>query len=340
MSHPRRIIAVASALALALAAADAAAAPARRKLYVANGGGDDVSVIDAATHQVLGRIEVGLHPQGIAAPASQDVIYVTIDGGKAGELLWIDPRSDAVTKRLAVGPKPNQLAVTPDGRFAYVPCRDGYWDVVDLGAARVVTRIFTGGRPHNTLASADGARMYLAPMGAPKQVTIVEVATHTPVGTIAFSDVVRPVALASDEKRLYAEVDGLVGIEVADVAARKMIQRVPATLTEGERTVASRSHGIGIRPDQRELWECDVEHRDVHVYDVSGDRPRQIATVPVGGRPFWLTFSPDGKVCYVSTSGTGAGEVAAVDTETKKVVARMTVGKDPERSIVVTLPER
>jgi YVTN family beta-propeller protein len=321
----------------ALLAAPAPAAPARQKLYVVDSAGDDVTVIDVATNKVLGRIEVGLHPQGIAVPASQDVIFVTI-GSKPGELVWIDPFTDTVTKRMSVGPTPNQLAVTPDGTFAYLPCSDGYWDVVEVAAAKVRTRIFTGGRPHNTLSSPDGTRMYLAPMGSPKKVTIVDVATHTPIGAIVFSDVIRPIALSNDEKRLYAEVDGLVGIEVADVAARKMIRRIPAALTDAEKQVASRSHGLGIRPDQKEVWECDVEHSEVHVYDITADTPKQVATVPVGSRPYWLAFTPDGTVCYLSARD--AGEVAVVDTKTKKVIAHLSVGKGPERSIVVTLPER
>jgi YVTN family beta-propeller protein len=322
----------------ALATAAQPAAKVRQKLYVTNSAGDDVTVIDVATHKVIGRIEVGLHPHGIAVPASQDVIYVTIEGTKPGQLLWVDPRMDKITRRMDIGPAPNQLAVTPNGKFAYIPASNGYYEVVDLAKATIIKRIFTGGRPHNTICSPDGKRMYLAPMGNPKKVTIVDVAAHTPIGTIPFSSVVRPVAVSKDEKRFYAEVDGLVGIEVADVDTRKMIHRVPAEVSEDKKKVGSRSHGLGIRPDQKEIWECDVEHHEVHVYDITGERPKQIATVPIGSRIYWLTFRPDGKICYVSARG--KGEVAAVDTETKKIVARIPVGKEPKRLIVVTLPEK
>jgi YVTN family beta-propeller protein len=322
----------------ALAFAAEPSAKVRQKLYVTNSAGDDVTVIDVATHKPIGRIEVGPHPHGIASPASQDVIYVTIEGKSPGELVWIDPFTDKVTRRLDIGPEPNQLAVTPDGQFAYVPTKDGYYEVIDLAQARIIERIFTGGRPHNTVCSADGKRMYLAPMGAPKRVTIVEVASHKPISEIAFSNVVRPVAVSRDEKRFYAEVDGLVGIEVADVATRQKIHRIPAQLAPEQRTVASRSHGLGIRPDQKEVWECDVEHHDVHVYDITGEKPKQIATIPIGSPIYWLTFSPNGKLCYVSARD--AGEVAVVDTATKQIRTRIPVGKQPKRLIVVTLPEK
>jgi YVTN family beta-propeller protein len=180
--------------------------------------------------------------------------------------------------------------------------------------------------------------MYLAPMGNPKKVTIVDAATHKVMGDIPFSSVVRPIAISADEKRFFAEVDGLVGFEVADLQARKMIHRVAAELTEEQKKAPSRSHGLGLRPDQKEVWECDVEHAEVHVYDITVDKPKQIATIPMGGKVYWLTFSPDGAQCYVSVLT--KNEVAVVDTATKQIVARIAVGQQPKRLLVVSLAER
>jgi YVTN family beta-propeller protein len=324
-------------LGLAPAAADRPTARVRHKLYVTNSAGNDVTVIDLATNKPIGRIVVGKHPHGIAAPAAHDFLLVTIEGTRPGQLVWIDPRTDRVTKRLNIGPEANQLAVTPDGKFAYVPAADGYYEVIDVPAGKMRTRIFTGGRPHNTLCSPDGKRMYLAPMGSPRRVTIVDTATHKKIGEVRFSSVVRPIALTPDEKRLFAQVDGLVGIEMADLTTRKVVLRVAAELAPAHKKVPSRSHGLGVRPDGKELWECDVEHREVHVYDISAARPKQIATVPMPNRVYWLTFNPDGSRCYVSVHG--HDEVAVVDTATKKVIAHIPVGKQPKRLLVVRVPD-
>jgi YVTN family beta-propeller protein len=321
-----------------LAAAAAEPAKVKQKLYVTNSAGDDVTIIDTATNKPLGRIEVGPHPHGIAVPAKQDFILVTIEGKKPGELVWIDPATDKVIDKMEIGPEPNQLAVTPDGKFAYVPCSDGNYEVVDLAKKKVVERIFTGGRPHNTLCSPDGKHVYLAPMGSPKKVSIVDTATNKVVGEIPFSNVVRPIALTKDEKRLFAEVDGLVGVEMANVADRKMVQRVPSELTDEQKKVASRSHGLAIRPDQKEIWACDVNHFEVQVFDITGDKPKQVAKVPMSKDVYWLTFSPDGKTAYVSVKGNN--EVAVVDAESKKVTASVAVGKEPKRLLVVSVPEK
>ena len=67
----RTLPSIALAALLATVALLDAHQPARawRKLYVINTAGDDVTVVDVATRKVLGRIEIGPHPHGIAAPA-------------------------------------------------------------------------------------------------------------------------------------------------------------------------------------------------------------------------------------------------------------------------------
>ena len=336
----RRLMLASFALLLVVqsALADGPAAKGRQKLYVTNSAGNDVTVVDVATNKVLTTIEVGPQPHGIAVPAAQDLVLISIEGGKTGQLVYLDPYTDKVIKRIPIGPAPNQLAVTPDGKWAYIPVNDGHYEVVDVPAGKIAARILTGGRPHNTLCSADGRRMYLAPMGTPKKVSIADVSTHKIIAEVPFSNVVRPIAVTRDEKHLFAEVDGLVGIEMADVASRKVIHRVPAQLADEHKKVGSRSHGLCLRPDEKEIWECDVEHKEVHVFDLTGAAPKQIATIPMGGQVYWLTFSPDGKMAYVSVRG--RDETAVVDTQTKQIVARIPAGKQPKRLLVVTLAEK
>jgi YVTN family beta-propeller protein len=306
-----------------------------RKLYVINTAGDDVTVVDVATNKVLSRIEVGPHPHGIAAPVSGDLLLVTVEGGK-GELVWIDPATDKVVRRMPTGPAPNQLAVTPDGKFAYVPVGGGIYQVVDVAEAKIVDKIVTGGQPHNTVCSADGRHMYLAPMGGKKMVFVVDVASRKVVGEIRFSGSVRPIAITKDEKKFFAQVDGLVGIEMADVATRKMVHRVPAEVDPELQKINSRSHGLGVRPGDKEVWDCDVERKQVHVYDITSEKPRQVATIPIGGTVYWLTFDAEGKFGYVSALS--RSEVAVVDAAKREVVARIPVGKAPKRLLVVDVP--
>jgi YVTN family beta-propeller protein len=315
----------------------AAPPTAATKLYVANSAGTDIHVIDPATNRVIRRIDVGPEPHGLCATATGDRVFVTIENtkGDAGELLWLDPATDTVIRRIKVGPRPNQPACTPDGKVVYVPCDDASWWVIDAAAGRVVTKIATGGRPHNTLAAPNGRRMYLGPKGS-YHVLIADVATDKLIGEIPTSDAPRPLALSHDGKRLYANVDTLIGFEVLDTERRKLVRRVEAEVPAELLRVASRSHGIGLRPGEKELWMCDVFHDRTYVFDLTADPPRQTHTIAMKGGGYWMSFSPDGKRCYVSERIGDA--VAVIDTATKEVVARVPVGKAPKRNLVVTVP--
>ena len=65
-------------------------------------------------------------------------------------VVWFDPITDTVTKRMKVGPRPNQLACTPDGKLAYVPCDDASWWVIDTAGAKVLKKIATGPESEST----------------------------------------------------------------------------------------------------------------------------------------------------------------------------------------------
>lgn len=307
------------------------------KLYVANSAGNDIHVIDTVTNRVIKRVEVGPEPHGLVATPSGDQIFVTIENtrGDAGELLWFDPVADEVTRRMKIGPRPNQLACTPSGKHVYIPCDDASWWVIDTERGEVVTRIATGGRPHNTLSSPDGMRMYLGPKGS-YHVLIADAVLHELIGEIPLSDAPRPIAISRDEKRFYANVDTLIGFEVADIPSRKVIHRVEAEVPAELLRKSSRSHGIGLTPDEKELWMCDVFHDRTYIFDVKTEPPRQVATIVMQGGGYWMCFSPDGKRCYISERI--GNTVAVIDTAMRRTVARIPVGQTPKRVLVVMPP--
>ena len=324
-------------LPLVLAAFAAAPGPRQpvQKLYVANSAGNDLHVIDTTTNRVIKRVEVGPEPHGLAATRDGGQVFITIENtkGHLGELLWFDPLADSVTRRMTIGPRPNQLACTPDGKVAYVPCDDATWWVVDLVKGEVITKIATGGRPHNTVCSPDGRRMYLGPKGS-YHVLIADTATHRLIGEIPLSDAPRPLALSRDERRLYANVDTLIGFEVADIPTRKVIERVEAEVPAELLRTTSRSHGIGLRPGETELWMCDVYHDRTYVFDLTSSPPRQVATIAMKGGGYWMAFTPDGTRCYISERV--GNTVAVIDTDSRRAVARVAVGQVPKRVLVVT----
>lgn len=322
-------------------AGGAAAAEKQRQLWVTNSAGNDVHVFDCATWELIRRIEVGPNPHGISATADGRTVHIALEHFRkdAGELLWIDTATGKTTSRLAVGPLPNENECTPDGKWIYVPCNDGKYWVIDGEKKSVAAKIETGGRPHNTTISPDGKRMYLSPMGTPKRVTIVDVAGgHKVIGEIPFDDSVRPPAISDDEKRFFQHIDGLLGFQVADIASRKVIRTVKHEIADDLKAKASRSHGLGVRPDQKEIWSCNVTHQTLHIHELTSGEYAQVAKLDMPGLIYWVCFTPDSKFGLVSVRS--VRKIAVVDCATKKIVKFLEAGQEPKRTQVIDVPTK
>ncbi|HEX8677686.1 MAG TPA: hypothetical protein VF700_10730, partial [Segetibacter sp.] len=116
---------------------------------------------------------------------------------------------------------------------------------------------------------------------------------------------------------VYVTVDSLLGFEAGDFKTGKKLARIEV---EGWNMGAVRrhgnpSHGIGLTPDEKELWVCDGHNMRVHVF--SAEEPyQQLTTIPVQDMPGWITFSIDGKYVYPSS-----GEV--IDVKTRKILTTL-----------------
>jgi DNA-binding beta-propeller fold protein YncE len=151
-----------------------------------------------------------------------------------------------------------------------------------------------------------------------------------------FSKGIRPFAVTDDERFLYASVDGLLGFEVAEVSKNpwggKVVHRIEvrppaerlAEIPEPPKAKphSTWSHGINIRPDQKEVWMVDGVYGYVYAFDITVQTPTQVASVPLFAdpkqrpHPGWITFGIDGRYVYPDGG-------VVIDTQTKQVVARI-----------------
>lgn len=352
-----RLLALASfVLAVAAAASLPAQTPASttEKLYISLENTDNLAVVDLKTFTHTKTLKVGNHPHGQASPASQDKLYVAAE--ISGTVTLVDTIRDEVIKTFDVGfgVEPQNGAITPDGRFLYQPSYAGYWQVFDTQKEQIIEYIHTLGIGHNTVMSPDGRFAYLLPIVGgpghfarpslglprthPKEVTVVDARAHKVVGTIPVGSGPRPGTISPDGKRLYMNVDDLLGFLVIDTAARKVIGKATYTLTPDEEAVRSRSHGIAVANDGKEVWSNDVVHNLTFVFDVTVNPPKQIARFPVGRQPYWIMASKDSKTIYVACPS--SDELIAFDVVAKKEKGRIQFpkGSRPTRMLTVAAP--
>jgi hypothetical protein len=208
----------------------------------------------------------------------------------------------------------DRMALSPDGRTMYVPSFEGpRWLVVNAVNGDVLKEIVLNSGAHNTAYSLDGQHAYLAGLKSPL-LRVTNAKTHQVTKEIGpFGDVIRPFTINGAQTLCYVNVNGLLGFEVGDLKTGKKLLRVEV---EGvPRGPVKRhgcpAHGIGLTPDEKEIWLCDGHNEMVHVFDNTVTPPRQIKSIKLREQPGWITFSLDGKHAWPST-----GEIIDVASKT------------------------
>jgi hypothetical protein len=264
---------------------------------------------------------------GMAASPALNMVFVST----RGHLYAINLLTEKVVWKNAYEPGTccERGQVTPDGLTMEVGSDlKNFHRVIDLRTGNVKGIIQTPQSMfnHNMNMSPDGKTVFDAPNG--NTMTIADMDTMKATGTITFSDHVRVFVINHDATRVYANLNNLLGFEIADVKTRKVIKRVeaPAEMWKAKWADPNQHfyghgapmHGIAMTPDESEIWIPDAINNQVLVYDNTGEWPKldlakSIKTEAPNG---WITMGLDGKLAYMAS-----GDV--VDVKTHKIVGQL-----------------
>jgi DNA-binding beta-propeller fold protein YncE len=295
-------------------------------------GGIGVIVYDMDNgHKFLKRIPTfpevkGQEPEnvkGVVASAKTGRLYVSTIKRVAA----IDLATDKLLWNKEYEGGADRLAISPDGKTLYIPSLEGpHWHVVDAATGNVITKIVTNSGAHNTIYGPDGHFVYLAGLHSPI-LSIADAQTHKVVKQVGpFGNVIRPFTINSAQTLCFVNVNDLLGFEVGDIKTGRMLHRVEVTGYEKGpvKRHGCPSHGVGLTPDEKELWLSDGHNETMHIFDATVMPPKQVASIKLRDQPGWVTFSMDGRYAYPST-----GEV--IDTKTRKIIVALT---DEEKRVV------
>jgi DNA-binding beta-propeller fold protein YncE len=327
-------IAVASSafLPFALHSADMA----RRFLYVAapgvrnylEYGGHGLLVFDIdRNHQFVKRIRTSgldstgkpLNVKGVCASIPLQRIYITT----TRTMTCIDLVTEQIVWEKAYPAGCDRMSISPDGTTIYLPSFEGpLWYVVDAKSGEVLAKITPNSGAHNTVYGADGSRAYLAELRSPF-LTVADTSTHTSNTAVGpFSASIRPFTVNGSQTYAFCCVNDLLGFEVGDIRKSQMVHRV--TVPGFSKGLVKRhgcpSHGIGLTPDETEIWVTDAANQRMHIFDgkfTATEPPRYLSSIELRDQPGWITFTVAGDFAYPST-----GDV--IDVKTRKIVARLT----------------
>jgi DNA-binding beta-propeller fold protein YncE len=255
--------------------------------------------------------------KGIAAHAGTARLYVSTSRRVAAYDLLTDK---LVWEQRYEGRGTDRIALSPDGTTLYAPVLGGpKWIVADAATGAPIGAIDKPGTAHNTQVSDDGARVYFESQGGVRTMSVVDAKTRAIVKEIGpFGNVVRPFTFNGRETLLFANVNDLLGFEVADLSTGKILHRVdvPGVTPGRSPTHGIPSHGIAMTPDEAEIWVADNANNYVRVFDATVAPPVLKTSVKVRDEPGWITFGIDGTLAYPST-----GDV--VNVHSKRIVATL-----------------
>jgi YVTN family beta-propeller protein len=328
-----------AALVLAVFAGGASAQV--RIVQTNSGNTNNVHLIDPVTNRIVG--EVANVPINHGAAASPDGRWLYFSSEAEQTLHVVDAKTLKTTKTIPLSGRPNNISIGPDGKRVYVGIvsAPGAVDVIDTASLTKAKSIPTKGGIHNTFVTPDG-KFVVAGSIAGRVMTVIDAATEEPAWTL-FSEGVRPIAFEKNAdgstKRLFVQLSDFHGFAIVDFAARKEVGRVtlpndipPEKVDKGPFN-ASPSHGIGVAPDGKTLWVTSRPNARVYVYSLPD--LALLGHVDLGGRPDWVTFTPDSKAIYIATENTDS--VVAIDVAARKELARIPVGDAPKRNITVVV---
>lgn len=241
-------------------------------------------------------------------------------------LVIVDPASLTIVARVPVGDNPHEVAVSDDGRTAYISNYSGHTiAVVDLVAQKPLTPIDLGAlrQPHG-LAMA-GGKLYFTAEGA-KVVGRYDPATHEidwVMGT--GQNRTHMVIVSKDLKTVFTSNVSSATISIIEQGTMQgpgggrgsggqdwNVTNIP---------VGQGSEGFDLSPDGKELWVANAQDRTVSIIDVAAKKV--VGTLPSTGNANRLKITPDGR--YVFVSDLTGNDLLVIDRAARKEYKKITL---------------
>ncbi len=306
------------------------------RIVQTNAAGDNIHLIDPATNKVVGVINDIEVPHGVTSSPDGLRLYFTNESRHTLDV--VDSQTLAVTARIPLSGRPNNVAIGKDGRRIYVGIAQapGAVDVIDTVSLTNAKSIAVKGAIHNVYVTPDGKHVVSGSIPG-RMLTVIDAATETIAWELPTSAGVRPITFEQkpdgSTSRIFLQLSDYHGIAVVDFATRKEVSRfemvgIPDEEKHTQGLQAAPAHGLGVTPDGKTLFATSKVYSQLYAYSLPDLKP--LGTVNVGQHPEWVTFSPDGKQIYVASAGDNA--VTVVNTATLKVITRIPVGQVPKRN--------
>ncbi|MBI4382197.1 MAG: thrombospondin type 3 repeat-containing protein [candidate division NC10 bacterium] len=284
---------------------DVAVNPITNRIYVANSGSNNVSVIDGATNTVVATVAVGTNPIRVAVNPTTNQIYVNNWGGgscNGADTLQsttsvINGADNTVMATIPIGCHPWGLAVNPVTNLIYVA---NFIDVKVIdGVTNTIVTAFSGGSNENSAAVNPATnRIYIGNNHAIAcPLHVFDGAGNTFVATVTLDAMPLRIAVNPTTNRIYVTkqycfIGGVQtfsnSLSVIDGATNTIVTNIP---------IGTGLQGVAANPTYNHVF---VAHPGgARVAMVDGNTNTLLTSFPVSG-PRAIAANPTTNHIYVA----------------------------------------
>ncbi len=283
---------------LAPAPGTAGPGPAPRKpgglAFVIDSGDAAVSLFDVETRQEVRRIPLLREPHHMAL--TPDHRFLLVGDTTANEMLFLDPNTGAVEKRMPVS-DPYQFGFSPDGKWLVVNgLLRNQIDIYDAGTMRLANRVPVQGMPSHLSFSPDSGTAFVS-LQSTGSLVAIDVRSGKPVWKSAVGPA--PAGVLWHRGKLLVGIMGADYVAVVNPADGKVERRIHT---------AKGAHVLFVPHDGKSVYVSNRVDGSIVVLDA--ESLTELRRFKIAGGPDDMDFAPDGKI-WVSRRW--AQSVAVVD---------------------------
>ena len=299
--------------------------------------GNTVTPINTATSKALKPIKVGYGAQAIAITPNGKTVYVAsgknyFPGTVCGEgtprpANTVTPVSTATSKPgkpVHAGKYPGAIAITPDGKTAYVLSHRG---VVPIHTAtskpgQAIKVAATDGSGPGLIAITPNGKTLYAASDFSDTVTPIRTATGTALKPVKLRNVISVIAITPDGKTVYVIARNSNTGSGTVTAISTATSKVVKTIKAGQYPSA-----IAIAPDGKTAYV--ISRQGVVPIHTATNKPGK--AIKTGAYLTAIAITPNGRTVYVAGYDTalGAGTVTPIHTATNTAGKPITVKTSP-----------
>ena len=305
-----------------------AASPTKNEIYVVNSGALDgmgsISVIDAGKNTVSVTIPVHRQPVSIDIDHDGKLAYVADYGSNMVSVIDVAARREIVT--IGVGEKPKAVRISADSTTLVVANSGGNSaTLVDAKSQRV--RATFGGCPgaSDVVILPDSSKAFVSCAGG-HQLMAIALALPEQPGRAAQPDKLEAMLdVGHAPEHMALKPDG--GETFVLNSLSNSVSEVYNTTDEvGSTYLIGNGPASGaVTSDNSMLYVANAHSQYVTLYSI--DDGKRAGSVHVGDGPSAMAFSKAGHLLFVVDTGTG--DVAAIRTSTRSLLALLPAGRGP-----------